>query len=219
MIDPSARCPKWLIDRMIDSGGSISFYKYMDLVLNDPENGFYATGRLNIGKDGDFCTSPSLGNDFARLLAIQVVDWFLDLEKSGIETELFSLVEIGPGEGTLSRDLIVEIAEIDPALINKIELILVELNVGMKERQEKVVNDLKGINYRWSNIEDLISSPVTGVIIANEVLDAFPVERLVFTENKVFRQGVSLRKINDEYFLEFVDIKPTSEIMQFLKDC
>ncbi len=218
MIDPTARCPEWLIERMIDSGGSISFHKYMDLVLNDPENGFYSTGRLKIGKDGDFCTSPSLGNDFARLLAIQVVDWFLDLEKSGIESEWLSLVEIGPGEGTLSRDLIVAIAEIEPALINKIELILVELNVGMKERQEKVVNNVEGINCRWSNVEDLILSPVTGIIIANEVLDAFPVERLVFTENKVFRQGVSLRKINDEYFLEFIDLKPTSEIMQFLKD-
>ena len=121
MIDPTARCPKWLIDRIRDSGGSISFYKYMDLVLNDPENGFYSTGRLNIGKDGDFCTSPSLGNDFARLLAIQVVDWLLDLEKSGIESELFSLVEIGPGEGTLSRDLIEAISEIAPHLLKKIE--------------------------------------------------------------------------------------------------
>ncbi|WP_269624590.1 class I SAM-dependent methyltransferase [Prochlorococcus marinus] len=218
MIDPSARCPEWLVDRIIDGGGSISFYSYMNLVLNDPENGFYSTGRLNIGRDGDFCTSPSLGIDFARLLAIQVVDWLFDLEKSGIESELLSLVEIGPGEGTLSRDLIVAIAEIAPALIGKIELVLVELNVGMRERQEKVVNNLEGTNYRWSNIEDLISRPVTGVVIANEVLDAFPVERLVFTENKVFRQGVSLKKINDENFLEFVDLSPTSAIMKFLKD-
>ena len=60
MIDPTARCPKWLIDRIGDSGGSISFYRYMDLVLNDPDNGFYSTGKLNIGKKGDFCTSPSL---------------------------------------------------------------------------------------------------------------------------------------------------------------
>ena len=75
MIDPIARCPKWLIDRIGDSGGSISFYRYMDLVLNDPDNGFYSTGKLNIGKHGDFCTSPSLSNDFGRLLAIQLVDW------------------------------------------------------------------------------------------------------------------------------------------------
>ena len=218
MIDPTARCPEWLIDRIINSGGSISFYKYMDLVLNDPENGFYSTGRLNIGKDGDFCTSPSLGNDFARLLAIQVVDWLLDLEKSGIESELFSLVEIGPGEGTLSRDLAIAIAEIAPALISKIEFVLVELNVGMRKRQEKVVNNFEGIYCRWCDLEDLILRPVTGVVIANEALDAFPVERLIFTGNKVFRQGVSLKKINDEYFLEFVDLKPTSAIMEFLQE-
>lgn len=218
MIDPTARCPEWLIDRIVNGGGSISFYKYMDLVLNDPENGFYSTGKLKIGKDGDFCTSPSLSNDFARLLAIQVVDWLLDLEESGIDSELFSLIEIGPGEGTLSRDLILAIAEIAPALIRKIELVLVELNVGMRRRQEKVVNDFEGINYRWSNIDDLILRPVTGVIIANEVLDAFPVERLVFCNKKVFRQGVSLKKINDEYFLEFVDLNPTSAIIKFLKN-
>ena len=218
MIDPTARCPEWLIDRIINSGGSISFYKYMDLVLNDPENGFYSTGRLNIGKDGDFCTSPSLGNDFARLLAIQVVDWLLDLEKSGIESELFSLVEIGPGEGTLSRDLASAIAEIAPALISKIEFVLVEINVGMRKRQEKVVNNFEGIYCRWCDLEDLILRPVTGVVIANEALDAFPVERLIFTGNKVFRQGVALRKKNDEYFLEFVDLKPTTAIMEFLQE-
>ncbi len=218
MNDQTARCPNWLIERIIDCGGSISFYKYMDLVLNDPENGFYSTGRLNIGKDGDFCTSPSLGNDFASLLAIQVVDWFLDLKKLSPESELFSLVEIGPGEGTLSRDLIVAIAEIEPALISKIELVLIELNAGLRKRQEKVVKNYKGINCRWCNIEDLILRPVTGVVIANEVLDAFPVERLVFTENNVYRQGVSWKKLNDEYFLEFVDLNPTSEIIKFLQN-
>ena len=218
MIDPSARCPKWLVDRMKICGGSISFYKYMDLVLNDSENGFYSTGRLKIGKDGDFCTSPSLSNDFARLLAIQVVEWFHDLEKLETDSDLLSLVEIGPGEGSLSRDLIDAITNIAPALTKKIELVLVELNVGMRERQEKVVNNIKGVDFRWSNLEELMLKPLTGVVIANEVLDAFPVERLVFRDEKVFRQGVSLKQINDEYFLEFVDLKPTSAIKKFLID-
>ena len=52
---------------------------------------------------------------------------------------MFSLVEIGPGEGTLSRDLIVAISEIAPALISKIELVLVELNVGMRIKPEDLV--------------------------------------------------------------------------------
>ena len=218
MIDPTARCPKWLINLIRARGGSISFYEYMDLVLNNLENGFYSTGRLKIGKDGDFSTSPSLGNEFASLLAIQVVEWFLDLEKAGADTDSFALVEIGPGEGSLSRDLIDAIYEIAPALIDKIELILVEINIGMRERQEKVVNSIKGVKCRWSNLEELIWNPVTGVVIANEVLDALPVERLVFKDKKVFRQGVSLKLIKDEYYLEFNEMKPTSAINQFLKD-
>ena len=218
MIDPSARCPKWLIDRIRSCGGSISFYKYMDLVLNDTENGFYSSGRLRIGKYGDFCTSPSLSNDFARLLAIQVAEWFIDLEKAETETDLFSLVEFGPGEGSLSKDLIEAIYEIAPALISKIELVLVEINIGMRQRQEKVVNNIKGVHCRWTNLEEISLKPVTGVVIANEVLDAFPVERLVFKDKKVFRQGVSLKKIKEEYYLEFVDLNVTSAIDQFLKD-
>jgi len=218
MIDPTARCPQWLVDRLRTCGGSISFYKYMDLVLNDSENGFYSTGRLKIGKHGDFCTSPSLSNDFACLLAIQIVDWLLDLEKAGIDSELFSLVEVGPGEGTLSRDLIEAIYKISPALISKIEIVLVEHNVGLRKRQEKVVNNLKVVNCRWSSLEELTLNPVAGVVIANEVLDAFPVERLIFRNNKVFRQGVSLKKKKDEYFLDFVEMKPTYAIEQFLKD-
>ena len=190
----------------------------MDLVLNDIENGFYSTGRLKIGKNGDFCTSPSLSNDFARLLAIQIVDWFLELEKAGIDSDFFSLVEFGPGEGTLSKDLIDAISEIAPDLVSKIELVLVELNAGMKERQEKIIGNLKGINYRWSNLEQLTLKPVTGVVIANEVLDAFPVERLIFRNDKVFRQGVTLKKIKGEYYLEFVDLKLTYKIEQFLKN-
>ena len=218
MIDPTARCPKWLIERIVDCGGSISFHKYMDLVLNDHENGFYSTGGLKIGKDGDFCTSPSLGSDFAYLLAVQIVEWLLDLEKMGFYVDIFSLVEIGPGEGTLMRDLIEAISEIAPSLISKIEFVLVELNTGMRLRQEKVVKSFKGVKLRWSNLEELTLKPVTGVVIANELLDAFPVERLVFRGDKVFRQGVTLNEINGRHYLDFIDLKTTPDINMFLKE-
>ncbi len=218
MIDSTARCPKWLIGRMLAREEPISFYQYMDWALNDPEHGFYSSGRLKIGMDGDFCTSPSLTNDFANLLAIQVVDWFLDLEKAGLNTEVLSLIEIGPGEGTLSRDLMNSISQISPRLVSKIEFILVEPNAGMKRRQQKVVEGSKGSNFRWSNLEELCKKPVTGVVIANEVLDAFPVERLVFREDKVFRQGVKLNKRDDQYFLEFVELQPTHAINNFLQE-
>ena len=218
MIDSTARCPKWLSERICAQKGTISFYQYMDWVLNDKEHGFYSSGKLKIGKHGDFCTSPSLTNDFARLLAIQVVEWFLDLIKAGINPKIFSLVEMGPGEGTLARDLIISILEIAPNLTGKIELVLVEPNKGMRKRQEKVVADLSGVKVRWSNLENLSNNPVIGVVIANEVLDAFPVERLIFRNNNFFRQGVTVKKINGIYFLNYIDLKATSGINRFLTD-
>ena len=46
----------------------------------------------------------------------------------------------------------------------------------------------------------------------------FLLRRLVFRDNEVFRQGVGLNKINDEYYLNFIDLKPTTAINKFLKD-
>ncbi len=218
MIDLTARCPNWLAGRLNDQGGAISFYQYMDLVLNDPDHGAYSTGRLRIGRDGDFCTSPSLSKDFGLLLSKQIVDWLLQLEKVSKKNQFLSLVEIGPGEGFLSRDLINNIAVIAPDLIAKIELVLVELNEGMRLRQEKVVNSLKDIKIRWTNLDELTNNPVTGVVIAHEVLDAFPVERLVFRQNNFFRQGVALQKVNNSYYLEFIDLKTTMAIDRFIDE-
>ena len=218
MIDSTARCPNWLAGRINDQGGAISFYQYMDWVLNDPDHGVYSTGRLQIGRNGDFCTSPSLSNDFGFLLSNQVVEWLFQLEKASKNNQILSLVEIGPGEGSLSRDLINNIAEIAPYLIPKMELVLVELNEGMKSRQEKVVKSLKDIKIRWTDLDELKKNPVRGVIIAHEVLDAFPVERLIFRKNNVFRQGVALQKENNENYLEFIDLKTTISIDRFISE-
>ena len=67
----------------------------MDWVLNDPEGGYYGSGVAAIGPQGDFATSPSLGEDFGALLASQLAEWLQLLSPS---SETLSVVDIGPGE-------------------------------------------------------------------------------------------------------------------------
>ena len=55
------------------------FSTYMDWVLHDPDHGAYGAGRLRIGPRGDFATAPSLGPDFAALLAPQLAQWLQEL--------------------------------------------------------------------------------------------------------------------------------------------
>ena len=67
-----ANSPKWLIKKINEKGGKVTFYDFMDIVLNDPNNGYYGSGKANIGINGDFVTSPSLTGDFSYFLSIQI---------------------------------------------------------------------------------------------------------------------------------------------------
>ena len=74
-----AACPAWLAHHLQQAGGVVPFSCFMDWALNDPGHGYYGSGQARIGVEGDFVTSPSLGSDFAALLAEQVGRWLTRL--------------------------------------------------------------------------------------------------------------------------------------------
>ena len=187
----AASCPAWLATHLQQAGGAVAFSRFMDLALNEPENGYYGSGRARIGTQGDFVTSPSLGSDFAALLAPQLLDWLAALARTHPDQRL-SLVEIGPGEGHLARDLVAALDGSDPALLARIEMVLVEVNPGMRQRQQDLLEHVNGLPVRWCSLEELQEAPVHGVVIAHELLDALPVERLSFREGSLQQQWVEL---------------------------
>ncbi len=189
MESKSAACPAWLATHLKQVGGVISFRQYMDLALNDPDNGFYGSGRARVARDGDFVTSPALGSDFAALLATQVVRWLAELPA---EIPTLSLIEIGPGEGDLLADLVEALAEQSPQMLHRLELVLVEANPGMKQRQQARLQHQTSIPMRWCSLDQLVAAPLRGVVIAHELLDALPVERLTYEDGVIWQQLVAL---------------------------
>ena len=69
-----ANNPDWLVKKIIKMGGTISFYDFMNFVLNDPISGYYGSGKAKLGVRGDFVTSSSLSDDFAFLVGKQIED-------------------------------------------------------------------------------------------------------------------------------------------------
>lgn len=170
--------PPWIVDRLRRAGGSVPFKTYMDWVLHDPDHGFYGSGVAAIGPRGDFATSPSLGGEFAALLLPQLIEWLAQ-----IPGEQLSLVEAGPGQGQLARQLMEGLVQQDSELIRRLELVLVEPNPGMVIRQRKALRGCPSTDpfpVRWADWKDLHLSPVKGIVIAHEVLDALPVDRLLW---------------------------------------
>jgi SAM-dependent MidA family methyltransferase len=201
----SAAVPPWLEQRLRAAGGAVPFRTFMEWALHDPLHGAYGSGRLRIGPRGDFATSPSLGPAFARLLAPQLLAWLRALDGPPAPGSLrataaaasssaglpLALVETGPGEGHLARQLATELVALDPPLAGRLELVLVEPNAGMAARQREVLADAP-LPVRWCSWEDLAAAPRRGVMLAHEVLDALAVERVVWDGRHWRRQGVAL---------------------------
>jgi SAM-dependent MidA family methyltransferase len=158
----------------------------MEWALHDPEHGAYGSGRLRIGVGGDFATSPSLGPDFAALLAVQVAAWLQQLAEGQPSHQPLALVEAGPGEGSLAADLAAALARGWPELAARSELVLVEPNAGMAARQRQRLAGC-ALPCRWTSFEQLAAAPVRGVLLAHEVLDALAVERIVW-DGALWRQ-------------------------------
>ena len=162
-------CLKLEIIEEIQHHGAMSFSRYMDLALYHPRWGYYRNGSIKFGRDGDFITAPEITPLFARCLANQCEEVLTHLTDPVI-------VEFGAGSGRLACDLLAALADKDSV---PGEYIIVELSAELRERQRVLLSqslpDLIG-RVRW--VEQLPES-LTGVVIANEVLDAMPVEKFV----------------------------------------
>ena len=154
-------------DAIIESGGDISFARFMDLALYAPGLGYYTSGKRKFGNKGDFITAPELGSLFARCLARPCLSI---LE----ETAGGDILEIGAGSGALAGDLLLELETLK--CLPKHYLIL-ELSNELRERQSRTLE--QKIPHLLPRVRWLKTLPgdFRGVMLANELLDAMPVER------------------------------------------
>ena len=190
-----AVCPVWLANLFRQAGGVVPFRQYMEWALFHPERGYYGSGQVRIGPAGDFATSPSLGSDFAELLAQQLIALLQSLPGDG---RRLSLVEVGPGEGDLAADLLQAMADRAPDLMQRLELVLVERSAALRSRQQQRITktQIDGTSMpplRWCSLEELAAAPIQGVVLAHELLDALPVDRVVFKDGRLQLQGVALQ--------------------------
>jgi SAM-dependent MidA family methyltransferase len=157
------------IRAQIGTGGRVTFARFMEWALYHPAHGYYTRGP-HIGPRGDFTTSPEASPAFGRLLARHVED--VDRLLSGPAP--MRVVEFGPGLGTLALDLLDRLARDSPELYARLRYTLVEVSPALVAAQrEKLLPDHDGV-VEWRSADELPGGTV-GAVIANEVVDAFPV--------------------------------------------
>ena len=171
----STRCAAYICERIRDSGGTISFAEFMHYALYAPGLGYYSAGARKFGADGDFVTAPEISSLFGKVLARQCAQ-VLEAVGDG------SVLEFGAGSGKLAVDILRALSKLGalPA-----EYRILEISADLRERQQRLLQEETpefADRVVWL---DRMPESHRGVIVANEVLDALPVERFLIKEGAV----------------------------------
>lgn len=165
----SARVAAHIGTRIDAAGGSVSFAEFMHEALYAAGLGYYAAGTKKFGADGDFVTAPEVSAVFGRVLARQIVE----LSRDGCES---AVMEIGAGSGKLAVDVLLALQQLD-SLPDSYQIL--EVSAELQHRQqERLQSELPHLFERINWLHGM-PAEFSGVIVANEVLDALPVERFV----------------------------------------
>ena len=161
-----------LINR-IKEEGHISISDFMKLVLTQSKSSYYRS-KNPIGEQGDFITSPEISQMFGEMIGIWVYQQWLKLGKNHI-----NLVELGPGNGSLTRDVIKVLSKTD--MQNKFSVRLFEINEELKNAQKESLRSIKQ-NVNWIRELDEIENKQS-IFLANEFFDALPINQYIKEKN------------------------------------
>ena len=175
-----------------ESAGSISFRQFMEMALYQPSFGYYVAGQRKLGQEGDFITAPEISPLFSQCLAEQCAQLLNTAE------DINNILEFGAGSGIMASHVLLHlefiqclpqhyyILDLSPDLISK-----------QKETIKKLAPHLLNKVTWISDLASLID--FKGIILANEVLDAMPVELFSITRQEVMQQRVHIK--NDQFQL------------------
>ncbi len=163
------------------AGGAIPFARFMELALYAPGLGYYSGPQPKFGAAGDFITAPELGNLFARCLARQCAQ-ILDQLGGG------DILEAGAGSGALAAELLLELERLGQL---PRRYAILELSASLRARQARTLNERAAhLSARADWLDRLPPAGVRGVVLANELLDAMPVERFRVRSGDVVQLAV-----------------------------
>jgi len=168
--------------RRIRKEGPLTFADFMAEALYHPSYGRYTSGTAPMGPEGDYITSPEVDPAFGRLVARCVSEMAARLEAGP-----FTIVEMGPGRGTLSRDVLAALAEENPALAARLVYLLVEASESLRAEQRSRLAGAGLLDHvEWVSWSDLRGrGPIRGCLFANEFLDALPVHLVEWTGGRL----------------------------------
>jgi SAM-dependent MidA family methyltransferase len=177
----SQRLHETIREQILMHGGWISFADFMELALYAPGLGYYAAGARKFGSAGDFVTAPEMTALFGQSLAAQVAEI--------MQLSAPSIIEVGAGSGRLAADLLLDLerrGQLPEAYA------ILDLSADLRARQRETIASAAPHLLPRVQWLDCLPEKFSGVVLANELLDALPAHLVVWRAAGIFERGVGI---------------------------
>lgn len=175
------RVPASIAQEVRAVGGRVTFARFMELALTDPESGYYTRGKPLLGPHGDFTTAPHKVPAFNRAMS-RLVAQVVDAMPEG----LVVVADVGAGEGDLAAGILAAWESKRPDLRERVVYRTVDLSGPLRDMQERALSAATKTGWDAAACADFPHPPfwsvgpvpASAVVIGNELLDALPVHRV-----------------------------------------
>jgi len=155
-------------------GGRIRFDQFMDIAMFAPGRGYYDSINSIFGDKGDFTTAPEISPFFGQCITQQILQIMAQMGRTNI-------LEFGAGSGILAQTILMELEKYDQLPHT---YFIYDISPSLRKRQYgRLKKTIPHLIDRLVWLKDIPES-FNGVIIANEVIDAMPVHKVVFRQNQ-----------------------------------
>jgi SAM-dependent MidA family methyltransferase len=155
----------------IEATGPITFARFMDRALYEPGLGYYRSAASRPGREGDFLTAPETHPIFGRAVGRQLDEIWQVLGRP----DPFTVRELGAGTGALAAAILEGLTADGSGLPDSLRYEPVEID----DRRLVALAKRLGPTGKGAVRPPTTDGPIVGCVLANEVLDALPVHRVV----------------------------------------
>lgn len=179
--------------------------EYIDFCLYKFKESYYQK-KILFGHNGDFVTSPHISSIFSEMLAIWIVLFWNKIK----QPRTINILELGPGDGTMSKDIISSLNKIN-FFKCKINYFLLEKSKSLKKVQKEKLKNEKNI-YWVNSLKKFKKNNL--VIVSNEFFDALPIKQFTKINESWFEKFIIC---NDNCSIDFTLKKKKMETMKDIK--
>jgi SAM-dependent MidA family methyltransferase len=197
----SKTCSHNLADRLrerIRREGLMTFRDWMQAALYDEKDGYYQRpDMIRQGRAGDYRTAPETSPLFAATFAHYFTKSYFDLGAPG----QWTIVEVGAGTGMFARGVLSTLQSNFANVFTATHYLIDEVGPDARRQARDNLAQFKD-RVEFRSLCEIAEPIDCGMIFSNELIDAFPVHRVIGRDQKLRELCVGLNDSADFVWIE-----------------